>query len=158
MALPTTDPDGVTRIDIATFILVDDDEDDRLLLRMALTHVAVSLPVVELENGLQLIDYLQQEVNDQADTHALCLVIMDINMPLLSGPEALQQMRQHPLWQSVPVLMMSTTNDPIVIRQLLASGAVGFLTKPATYTDLIDQIRTSLKPWIDDCAAEKLDD
>ena len=156
MTLPTTAPDGVTRINLATFVLVDDDEDDRLLLRMALKQVAVSLPIVELENGIQLLDYLQNEVNDHVDTHALCLVIMDINMPFLSGPETLQQMRQHPLWQSVPVLMMSTTSDPTMIRQLLSIGAVGFVTKPATYTDLVDQIRTTFKPWIDDCATEKL--
>lgn len=133
--------------DVPLFVLVDDDEDDRLLVKMALKSIGNTLPVVELSDGSQLITFLQRELTREGD-RLLCLVIMDVNMPLMRGTEALRLMRQHPLWQQVPVLIMSTSADPLQAEEAIRAGANGYMVKPSNYRDMVDVIKTTFDTWI----------
>jgi len=130
-----------------SFVLVDDDDDDRLLMRMALEAAGNRYPMVELADGTELIAYLQQELARKGDQKMLWLVILDLNMPIMSGSEALSIMRQHPLWRHVPVLMLSTVDDQKYIEDLLMAGANNYIAKPTTFHGYIEPIKHTFSPW-----------
>ena len=90
----------------------------------------------------------QRELTEKGQYTLLWLVIMDVNMPIMMGSQALQIMRQHPVWRQVPVMMLSTSDDPDMIRNLKAMGANAFLTKPRTYAGLVEHIKTVFEPWM----------
>lgn len=137
-------PDNLT----PAFVLVDDDDDDRLLMRMALNQTGISLPIVELADGTELITYLAEELVEKGDSQVLWLVIMDINMPIMNGTEALQIMQQHTLWRQVPVLMLSTSDDPKHVHSVIQLGATGYMTKPSSYHGYIPPIKATFSSWL----------
>lgn len=131
-----------------SYIVVDDDEDDRYFLRLALEQAQRPLPVYEFTNGQELLDYLtyNASIRDDIDNH--WLVVLDINMPILNGIETLKCIRQNPDWQALPVLMLSTSDNPSMRQQAIDEGANGYLVKPtslASYASLFDEF---FAPWL----------
>lgn len=133
---------------VPSFVLVDDDDDDRLLMRMALKETNSAFPVEEFTNGAELLAYLERDTASRSATRPYWLIIMDVNMPVLSGPDALRQMQQHPVWKQIPVMMMSTSDDPHLVDELLALGAKSYVVKPKSYVGLIHSIQTTFEPWM----------
>ncbi|GAB4032846.1 response regulator [Spirosoma gilvum] len=133
-----------------SYILVDDDEDDRLLIKLAFQNAQKQLPIYEFTNGQQLLDFLTYNSAIREDDDVHWLVVMDINMPILDGLSAVQQIRQRPNWQNIPVLIMSTADDPQTIERAKASGATDYIVKPTSinqYTAIFDQF---FVPWLTD--------
>ncbi len=131
-----------------SYIIVDDDEDDRLLMRLALEKANRPLPVLEFTDGQEVIDYLNSNANARPDEDMHWLVVLDVNMPRLNGLSTVKQLRQNPYWAKLPVLMLSTSDDPAVINESIANGANGYITKPRQmegYVAIFDQF---FAPWL----------
>lgn len=139
---------------LPAFVLVDDDEDDRLLMRMALADTNSRFPIKELTNGAELLEYLEQDLDKYTDNRTHWLIIMDINMPIMSGPDALWAMQQHPIWRNIPVMMMSTSDDPHLAGQLLELGAKSYVVKPKSYAGLVHSIQHTFEPWMQQHVAQ----
>lgn len=130
------------------YVVVDDDADDRFMLRLALQQANRLLPIFEFEDGQELIDYLTQNANDPASNKLNWLVILDVNMPRLNGLETLKRLRQHPNWSSFPVLILSTSDDPALMYACYMSGANGYITKPNSTADFVDIFDTFFAPLL----------
>lgn len=131
-----------------SYVLVDDDEDDRHLMRLALEQAERPLPVIEFSDGQEMIDYLSENAASRDDQHMHWLVILDVNMPRMNGSETVKKLRQNPYWAKLPILIMSTSNDPVKAQALLEEGANGYITKPGNqqgYVDIFDQF---FAPWL----------
>ena len=131
-----------------SYVVVDDDEDDRFLMRSALERSNRPLPVFEFADGQELIDYLNENANVRNDKDMHWLVVMDINMPRLNGLEALKVLRQNSYWAKLPVLILSTSDDPVLIEKSLANGANGYITKPASSDKFVEIFDTFFSPWL----------
>ena len=131
-----------------SYVVVDDDDDDRLLMRLALEQGQRTLPVLEFSDGQALIDYLSQDASNQPDEDMHWLVVMDVNMPRLNGLDALVQLRQNPYWAKLPVLMLSTADDPATRQAALDRGANGYLVKPNSVQDYAPLFDQHFAPWL----------
>lgn len=131
-----------------SYVVVDDDDDDRLLMRMALEKAQRTLPVFEFSDGQELIDYLTENAQRRADTTTHWLVVLDINMPRMNGLEAIKRIRQNPFWSKMPVLMLSTSDDPDLIRESLSCGANGYITKPQSAQQFVEIFDNFFAPWL----------
>ena len=131
-----------------SYVVVDDDEDDRLLMRLALEKANRPLPVHEFSDGQEIIDYLTKDADRREDQDMHWLVVMDINMPRLNGLDAVRQLRQNPYWQKLPILMLSTSDDPVMIQESLKSGANGYITKPHSPDQFVEIFDTFFAPWL----------
>lgn len=124
------------------YVVADDDDEDLLLMRSALSRLCKPLPVREFHDGQQVIDYLNGNtaIRDDHDTH--WLLVLDMNMPRLNGLETLRAIRQNADWNSIPVLLFTDAHDESLIEQALASGANGCIVKPMNlqeYSQLFDR-------------------
>jgi DNA-binding NarL/FixJ family response regulator len=116
------------------FIIVDDHPLFRDALRQALT-AAFDKTAIEEAGSL---DELQQRL-EQSDTD---LILLDLSMPDVQGLSGLLQIRsQHP---SIPVVIVSATDDAAVIRRCLDFGALGFVPKSQPVDRIRDAVRTVL--------------
>jgi len=125
-----------------SYVLVDDDEDDRWLLRLALEKAKRPLPVFEFSSGQELIDYLDHNSSIRGDGDIHWLVVMDMNMPVLNGIETVKRIRKVERWRKLPILMLSTSNSPDAVEEAMNSGANGYIVKPASiekYSSIFDQ-------------------
>src|ERR1700694_1872854 len=115
-----------------TILYVDDDHDDLLLISEAFLQFTEKLRVVHAFNGREGL----QALKEMSAAHSLpCLVIMDINMPIMDRKEALVQMRKSEEFKTLPVVLFSTSNNS-KDHQFAREWDADFITKPTNFSDM----------------------
>ncbi len=127
-------------------IYADDDRDDRELVAEAFNKYAPFIEVVEFINGAETIQYLQTL---SAMDPAPCLIILDVNMPKMSGKEALTKIRLMERFSNTPAILFTTSSQPADKLYAEQFGA-GFISKPQSYADLKDIARQFASRCTDD--------
>lgn len=130
------------------YVIVDDDEDDRLLAKLALKQVHRQLPILEFQDGQALLDYLSEASADQLQETTRWLIILDINMPRMNGFDTIQALRANPAWRSLPIVVLSTSDDKQARQKALEQGANAYATKPDSVNDLARLFDTEFASWI----------
>ena len=115
------------------FILcVDDDDDDHFLLKSAIKEVDPDMQTMEFHNGAQALKYLKEA----RDEHALpCVMVLDINMPVMDGKETLKRIKADPELSHVQVVVL-TTSASRTDKEYFASLGVEMYTKPVKGQEL----------------------
>ncbi|TCJ14432.1 response regulator [Flaviaesturariibacter flavus] len=114
-------------------LLVDDDSDDREMLISTLAFVNPQVEIDCVRNGLEALDYLD-EMRSSAQKLP-CLIVLDINMPLLDGKATFERIQHDEVLRSVPVVVLTSSANPVDKEHFQRQGAV-FFTKPDDYSFL----------------------
>lgn len=114
-----------------TIVYAEDDLDDLFMLRQAFERHD-HIEVVHAPDGKRTLQLLEQMAEEN---YMPCLVILDINMPVMNGREALQAIRNHPRLKRLSVVLFTTSNSPTDIAFAEALDAL-LITKPIDYSDL----------------------
>lgn len=110
-------------------VMVDDNESDIVLARFCYRDAKVPNPFLGMHSGDELLAYLEEVIANDAAMPAL--VLLDINMPGMTGFEVLARMRARLELRAMPVIMMLSHSDyPEDLERARALGASGFQTKP----------------------------
>lgn len=132
-----------------TLLLAEDDPDDRLLLRDAVEDQRLDAELMCVEDGEQLIDYLNQRGEfDSGNAPVPVLILMDLNMPKMGGREALTVIKSHPVFRSLPVVMLTTSSDRADVAESYRLGASGFIVKPSDYHALVRAVGSLADYWL----------
>ena len=124
-------------------VIVDDDSDDRGLIKDAFLENSPDRKFILLENGDLLLDFLKS--THEGDFPAL--ILLDLNMPGKDGREALKEIKKDSRMHHIPVVVFSTSSldkDRIISYEL---GANCFLTKPSSYKEMIYLTDAIIKLW-----------
>ena len=134
----------------ALILIVDDDSDDRLLIEDAFLDREVRNPRRYLTDGEQLMDYLRRRgIYTDASAHPIPgLILLDLNMPLKDGREALREIKSDPALRHIPVVVLTTSKAKEDIARTYRDVGNSFITKPATYSALLDLVRTLGNYWL----------
>lgn len=125
-------------------LLIEDSSDDAFFLQRAFTAAGVSNDVVVLSDGEAAVEYLTGL--DASGAGSPCLVLMDVKLPYRSGIEVLQWIRASRRLATLPVIMMTSSNEPSDVQRALESGANAYVVKPSAYTELT-QLVTSIRDF-----------
>ena len=123
--------------------LVDDDTEDLEILQEALFVHSYKGPVVTLENGLKLL----AQLNGNGHSPEPHVIVLDLNMPLLDGFQTLTRIREHPTYNSVPVIMLTASSKKEDEEKSYQLGCNFFLTKPSRIKDY-DTLTALVKRFI----------
>lgn len=136
---------------ILTILMADDDEDDRLLAQDALKESRVLNRLLCVENGVELIRYLEgQGKYANRDKYPMPgLILLDLNMPKKDGREALQEIKSNPAIRRIPVVILTTSKAEEDKVRGYDLGAASYITKPVTFSALVELMRTLGKYWIE---------
>lgn len=131
-------------------LLVEDNEDDILLTQRSLAQQEVSVHVVVARDGAEALQILRHgPPADEGDLRALPdLVLLDINLPKLSGLEVLKRFRQEECSSHVPVVMLTTSRDADDVRRSYHSGANSYIRKPVNFQEFQDAVRAIANYWL----------
>jgi CheY-like chemotaxis protein len=122
-------------------VLAEDDEGHAELIRLNLERGGVINEIVHLADGQEAMDYIRCEGKYTERPHNGLIVLLDINMPRLDGIETLRQLKADPITAKIPVIMLTTTDDPREIERCYALGCNVYITKPVEYEHFAHAIR-----------------
>lgn len=122
-----------------TFLIIDDDEDDRMFLKDAIHELAPSAVCLESQGCVEVISILHK-----AEQLPYC-IFLDINMPGISGRECLELIKKDPKLRDIKVIIYSTASSDKSIAEFLSLGAAGYLNKPNDLSKLPAHILAALK-------------
>jgi len=108
-------------------VLVDDDKNDREVLRTALIAAGFTHPLTELGNGEIALEYFKY--TNATGSLAPHVILLDINMPLIDGVHALHLLRETSAFRDLPVIILTASDDPEQRRKLAHLGIFRFLKK-----------------------------
>ena len=132
-----------------TILMADDDPDDRMLTRDALTESHLLNDFETVEDGEDLMDYLLHRGKFSGDQERPYpgLILLDLNMPRKDGREALKEIKSHPDLRSIPVVVMTTSKAEEDILSTYDLGVNSFITKPVTFEGLVDVLKVIGRYW-----------
>ncbi|OZI09468.1 hypothetical protein BWI93_03950 [Siphonobacter sp. BAB-5385] len=127
-----------------SFLIVsaEDDEDDRFLLRESFNEAPRNFVLEFVNNGEEAWQLLTQ-----AGTWP-SLLLLDINMPGLTGLSLLERIRKDEQLKTLPVLILTTSEDSKVIQTAYRLGVNGYVVKPSHYVELKDFWDSVQKFWL----------
>lgn len=126
----------------SSILLVEDDEVDAMTVRRAFKELKVTNPLIQRSNGEAALEFL-----DGAGDAPPCLILLDLNMPVMNGIEFLQVVKQHPIWRRIPAVVLTTSEEE---QDKIASfdlSVAGYMTKPVDYRKFVDAVRTIDAYW-----------
>jgi CheY-like chemotaxis protein len=122
--------------------LIDDDEDDRMLLREAMQTVFNDITVCEFDGAFTFYHQMAKLPLKSEDS----LILLDMNMPKMDGLELLRELRSDHAYSHIPVVIISTTVNQMIVRETRELGVEAYLSKPVSQNEL-----TAVAETIRDC-------
>lgn len=134
-----------------TFLMADDDEDDRLLTQRALREYRLMNGMRFVEDGEELLDYLKRrgKYADPASSPRPGVILLDLNMPRKDGRQALQEIKADPELQHIPVVVMTTSKAEEDVVRSYNLGVNAYITKPVMFQQLVDVMKVLSMFWFE---------
>jgi CheY-like chemotaxis protein len=127
---------------LLTLVLVEDDPGHALLIEKNLRRAGIANTIVKLDDGQKAVDFLLKKGEYRGDDHpAPFLILLDLNLPVLSGYQVLQAIKNDERTRSIPVVMLTTTDNPHEISRCYELGCNVYIAKPVEYEQFSDAIR-----------------
>lgn len=128
-------------------VIAEDDADDQFLFQTAFEENGLTFQIEFVHNGVELISYLDscKAAGDQADLPSL--IILDLNMPKKDGREVLKEIKAHPVYKIIPVIIFTTTKNEMEVRRCYELGANSYIVKPVSFDGLLNIIREIKNFW-----------
>lgn len=125
-------------------LIVDDDADDREIMRDAFVSSSDDFEFHSLESGDKLIEYLQKDRNGVQTS----LIMLDLNMPGKDGRETLKELKSSSSYQHIPVIVFTTSSSNRDRQMVYDLGANCFISKPDTFSKLIEITNCISRLWL----------
>ena len=130
-------------------LLAEDDQDDQYLISEALDESNVPHKLFIVENGEELLDYIHnrnQYLNKNKYPRPE-LILLDLNMPRKNGMVTLKEIKSDPKFKRIPVVALTTSQSEEDIIQTYELGVSSYITKPMTFTALVEMMKSLGKYW-----------
>ena len=119
-----------------TILIAEDDDGHAELIKENLQEAGVRNPMIRFNNGQEALDFFFAPPVGYAPRHEhgrAYMMLLDIRMPKVDGVEVLRQIKENNELKNMPVIMLTTTDDPREIRNCYALGCSCYVTKPVDY-------------------------
>jgi len=125
-----------------TLVLVDDEPAHSTLVKRNLKKCGLKNEMIILSSGQQLLDYVFSKAQfENREPLQKAIILLDINMPGMSGIEALKTLKTNDLTRKIPVFMLTTTDDPVEVEECFRLGCNAYLTKPIEHAEFATKIQ-----------------
>jgi CheY-like chemotaxis protein len=123
-------------------LLVEDDNVDVITIQRALKDVKVTNPLQVAWNGEEALEYLRNPQHIKP-----CVILLDINMPRMNGIEFLRERAKDDAIKSIPVVVLTSSNEEQDMVNSYSLGVAGYMLKPVDYKKFVETIRVIDLYW-----------
>ena len=124
-----------------TILIADDDDGHAHLIQRRFKEVGVFNPVIRFRDGDEAWNFVSGRSEPRLEPERHYLLLLDISMPVMDGIEVLTRMKADPCLKSIPIIMLTTTDDPKEIGRCYELGCNVYITKPVDYESFAGAIR-----------------
>jgi CheY-like chemotaxis protein len=131
-------------------LLVEDNPDDVELTRIAFAEAGIDSRLVVVRDGAEALDYLfARGAHAGRDPAALpAIVLLDLNLPKLDGREVLQGIRSDPRTRQLPVVVLTTSDEPFDVEASYALGVNSYIRKPVDFDQFVAVVKQIGLYWL----------
>jgi CheY-like chemotaxis protein len=114
--------------------LADDDDDDRLIFEEAISELSGNISLVKANDGIELLQLLSESIRLPD------IIFLDLNMPFQGGKETLKALKANKMLNAVPVVVYSTSVNPVDIEETFMHRAFRYLEKPYSMSGMMQKL------------------
>lgn len=123
-------------------LLAEDDDGHAYLIEQNLHDAGLVNHIIRAADGQEALDYIRcTGVHGGRVPNGPLLLLLDINMPRVDGIEVLRQLKADPHTLDLPVIILTTTDDPREVKRCYELGCSSYVTKPVEYARFVEAIR-----------------
>ena len=132
-----------------SLLMADDDHDDQILLQEALKENNISNSICFVENGEELIEFLNKTGKFEGEEcFTPGLILLDLNMPKMDGRSALKLIKADPELRKIPIVVLTTSRADTDILECYDLGVNSFISKPVNFQDLVEVTKEISNYWL----------
>ncbi|HEX7086796.1 MAG TPA: response regulator [Vicinamibacterales bacterium] len=125
-----------------SILLAEDDEGHATLVQRNLKRAGLANEIVRVRDGQAVLDFVHGRGPWKGrPPNGPLLLLLDIRMPRLDGTEVLRRLKSDPATARLPVVMLTTTDDPREVQRCYELGCSIYITKPIVYDEFVEAIR-----------------
>lgn len=122
-----------------TMIMIEDDEGHATLIKKNLGRAGIGNKIIHLKDGAKAMEYFFGSQNLEA--HDKTLVLLDLNLPEIDGYEILFRLKSESHTHNIPIIVLTTTDNPKEVDRCYELGCNVYITKPVEYYNFADAIQ-----------------
>jgi len=123
-------------------LIAEDDDGHAELIRKNLNRAGIANQIIHFSDGQEVVDFLfRQGPGSHCKSGEAYVLLLDIRMPKMDGTEVLEQIKTDVELRKIPVIMLTTTDDPREVEHCHVLGCSNYITKPVEYDSFVDAIR-----------------
>jgi CheY-like chemotaxis protein len=117
-------------------IIVENDEDEQFFMKEGFDATGLFEIITQVKNGDDLFDWLKANITTLPD-----IILSDLNMPGKNGYDIINEVKAHPVYTHIPVIITSTSSTKTIIDKCLAMGASDYIVKPETFVAYVPYVK-----------------
>jgi CheY-like chemotaxis protein len=132
-------------------LLVEDNPADVKITQRALKESALGIELIVVRDGQEAVDYLLRQGRFASDQvwRVPDLILLDLNLPGMTGLEVLHRIRTTAALKAVPVVVLTTSRRQEDVQQVYAAGANTYIEKPQEFARFVQVLQTIQRYWLD---------
>jgi CheY-like chemotaxis protein len=133
-----------------TILLVEDNPDDQELTRLAFAKHGLQNDLVIANDGVEALEYLfgSEAQDDPAPRPLPAVVLLDLKLPRVDGLEVLRRIRAHPDTRTLPVVVLTSSQEDRDVAASYSSGVNSYIRKPVDFVEFIETMRQLGLYWL----------
>jgi CheY-like chemotaxis protein len=125
----------------AVILIAEDDDAHAALIQRNLKRAGIRNEQLRFTDGQQTLDFLQRRGDWQRTPGTAYVLLLDIRMPKVDGVEVLRRVKMDPALKKMPVIMVTTTDDPQEVEHCHQLGCSRYVFKPVEYEQFAEAVR-----------------
>jgi CheY-like chemotaxis protein len=138
-------------LDRVVLVMADDDEDDCLVVSEALNLACTGCAFRCVRDGAEMMDYLNRNgrYGNPESSPVPDIILLDLNMPKMSGREVLKRLKTNSRFRSIPVIILTTSRELEDVKVCYDLGANSYITKQSSFDEVVAAMKTLTEYWIE---------
>lgn len=124
-----------------TILMADDDDGHSSLVKKNLKRAGIINEIIRFKDGQETLDFFFGKSKSKIEDSKPYLLILDIKMPKMNGFDVLKKLKGDDNYKKMPIIMLTTTDNPDEIEKCHLLGCSNYITKPVEYQKFVEIIR-----------------